>query len=168
MSGFPNNQSNPAGAIPVWITTPVGDISLSSTGSGDEPIPAFVGDSYTSTVLSSASGTSPVTLQTGAPGYYVTRLQVSFDPTCTLAVAGMVTVTFTDSVAGVIGQARAWIPAAFVAPTVPVQMLLAQSGAGYFFRSKSATSTLSVALSVALTAGSIRVAINGGTTSIDS
>lgn len=138
-------------------------------GSGDVALPNWIGDLYAPATINSASGTTPITLITGAPGYFLTRLFVEVDASCTLATAAMTTVNFTDTNSGmVVGQYRVWIPASFTAPTSPTGPQLASSGTGYWYRSKTANSTLAVSISNALTAGTIRVAVNGGITAIDS
>lgn len=133
-------------------------------GSGDVVSPERKPILYTSVILNAASGTTPVTLITGSPYYYITRLLVSIDPTCTTTGGGIVAVTFTDSAFGLIGSARGYCPAAFTAPTIATPSTIVESGFGYFFNSTTAGSTLSVALNTALTAGSYRLAINYGLT----
>jgi hypothetical protein len=162
---YPNDQSNPAGAIPVWLA---GNSSSSpAMGSGNAPLPNWVGDVYSAATLNSTTGTTPQVLLTGAPGYYLTRLFVEVDASCTIASAGMVTINFTDTGSGmVVGQYRVFIPATFVAPTVPTGPQLASSGTGYWYRSLTTASSVEVSVSVALTGGTIRCAINGGTTAI--
>jgi hypothetical protein len=144
-------------------------VQACSMGSNNEPLPNWIGDLYVPVTLNSSSGTTPVAMITGAPGYYLTRLFVEVDATCTLASGGMQTINFTDTGSGlIVGQYRVYIPGTFTAPTVPTGPQLASSGTGYFYRSLTASSTLTISLSAALTGGTIRVAINGGVTSIDS
>ena len=134
------------------------NIQVSGTGVEMAPV---IGDLYSAATLNTASGTTPVVMVTGAPGYLVTRLFVEVDATCTVASAGMNTINFTDTGSGlVVGQYRVWLPATFTAPTGPTGPQLATTGTGYWYRSRTANSTLQVSLSTALTAGSIRVAVN--------
>ena len=133
-------------------------------GSNDLIVPDRKPILYASVVLNTASGTTPVTLITGSPYYYITRLLVSIDPTCTTSGGGIVAVNFTDSAFGLIGSARGYCPASFTAPTMAIASTIVESGTGYYFNSTTVGSTLSVALNQALTAGSYRVAINYGLT----
>jgi hypothetical protein len=81
----------------------------------------------------------------------------------------MVTINFTDTGSGlIVGQYRVYIPAAFVAPTVPTGPQLASSGTGYWYRSRTAASTLTVGVNTALTAGTIRCSVNYAIISQDS
>lgn len=140
-----------------------------SVGTSGKELPNLLGDLYAAATINTGAGTSPQLLVTGAPGYYITRLFVEVDPTCTIAAGGMVTFTFTDTGSGqVIGAARAYIPAVLAAPLIPTVAQSIASGAGYFYRSLSVGSTLTVTSSVALTAGSVRCAVNGGTTPFNS
>jgi hypothetical protein len=53
-------------------------------GSGDTPLPNWVGDLYAPATINSAAGTTPQLLITGAPRYYITRLFVEVDASCTV------------------------------------------------------------------------------------
>ena len=135
-------------------------------GSGGVILPRWVGDAYASATINAAQGTTPVTLITGAPGYYVTRLLVEVLPNATMTSAGMVNVTFSDSVLGTLGQLPVYLPATFTAPTVPTVATPQETGSGFLVRSKNSGSTLSVSVNNALSGGSIRVAVNYGLTPI--
>lgn len=140
------------------------NVEAGGIGSNGQVIPALLGNKYVPIILNAAAGTTPQLMITGAPGYYVSRLFVEVDASCTLAVGGMVSINFTDTGSGlIIGQYRAYIPAAFAAPTVPTGPQLASSGTGYLFVATTSVSTCTVSISVALTAGTIRCAINAGT-----
>ncbi len=142
-------------------------VEVGGIGSSGQVLPQLLGNKYVAATLNSASGTTPVTLVAGDPGYYVTRLLVQVDPTCTLASGGMLTVSFTDTGSGqVIGAYRTYIPAAFVAPTGVVGDALAPTGDGYLYFATTSDSTLQVSLSVALTGGSIRCSANTGITDV--
>lgn len=135
-------------------------------GSGGKTYPNWVGNMVQPIVLNSASGTGAVDVITGAPGYYVTRLFVEVDATATKAAAGMVNFTVSDTVSGEVAQFRIFLPAAFVAPTIPTGPLIAQTSGGFLWNNKSAGSKLQVSLNLALTAGSIRFSCNYGLTDI--
>lgn len=135
-------------------------------GNNDVPLPERKPTLYTSAILTPASGTTPVTLFTGSPYYYITRLLVSFDPNCTISGGAVVAITFTDSSYGIVGSARVWCPNTFTSPTSAQPSTIVESGFGYFFNSTTAGSTLSIALSATLGAGAIRAAVNYGLTSL--
>ncbi len=140
------------------------NVEAGGIGSNGQVIPTLVGNKYVPIILNSAAGTTPQLMITGAPGYFITRLFVEVDASCTLAVGGMVSINFTDTGSGLlIGQYRAYIPGTFTAPTVPTGPQLASSGTGYLYVSTTTNSTCTVSVSVALTAGTIRCAINSGT-----
>ncbi len=121
----------------------------------------IIGDLYSPVTLNTASGTTAQLLVTGAPGYVLTRLFVEVDASCTQAAGGMNTINFTDTGSGmIVGQYRVYIPAAFTPPTAPTGPQLASSGTGYWFRARTALSTCTVALTTALTGGTIRCAVN--------
>ena len=130
------------------------------SGTGLE-LPPIIGDLYSPGTINAAQGTTPIVLVNGAPGYILTRLFVEVDATCTVSGGGMVTINFTDTNSSlIVGQYRVYIPATFTAPTVPTGPQLATSGTGYWYRSRTANSTCTVSTSVALTAGTIRCAVN--------
>lgn len=144
---------------------PQGPIAVSSTGklvgSNGTPITDYIGNQYIAATLNSASGTTPVNLVTGAPGYYIAQLGFQCDPTATLGAAAMETINFTDSASGMIASFRIYIPASVTAPTTPT--IIRQTNEGPFvWNNKTANSVLSVALGTALTAGSIRVFVRYG------
>ena len=128
-------------------------------------IPDYVANEHTSAILTSTNGTTPLTLLTGAPFYYVGRMIIKVDPNCTVSGGALQTITIADSSSGQLLQYRVWIPNTFTSPTSPVAGIETQT-TNYFFDSKVATSTLTVTLGTALTSGSIRVAINYGFTAI--
>jgi len=133
-------------------------------GSNDVIVPERKPVLYSATTLNTASGTTPVTLFTGSPYYYLTRLLVSVDPNCTTSGGGMISATFTDSAFGIVGQIRFYAPGSFTAPTIATPSVVLESGTGYYFNSTTSGSTLSVALNNPLTGGSVRLAVNYGFT----
>ncbi|MDN7881250.1 hypothetical protein [Burkholderia aenigmatica] len=132
------------------------NVEAGGIGSGGLVIPALIGNQYAAVTLNSASGTSPGTLITGAPGYYLTQIGFQCDPTATLAAGGMETVVLSDSVSGTVAQFRIYIPASAGAPAVPTIIRQVNDGP-FVWNNKSAGSVLTAALGTALTAGSIRV-----------
>jgi len=138
------------------------------SGAGQE-LPNVIGDLYAPVTLNAGAGTTPQLLVTGAPGYIITRLFVEIDASCTLASGGMVSINFTDTNSGlIVGQYRAYIPATFTPPSVPTGPQLATSGTGYWYRSRTANSTLTASISSALTSGTVRCAVNYAITTVDS
>lgn len=130
-------------------------------GSGALILPATAGNQYVSATLNSASGTTPVTLLTGAPGYYISQLGFQCDPTATMTGGGIETISFTDSASNMVAQFRIYVPASAASPTVPT--IIRQVNEGPFvWNNKTANSVLSIALGTALTAGTIRVFVRYG------
>lgn len=129
--------------------------------SGGLVIPASIGNQYFAATLNSASGTTPATLVTGAPGYYLTEFGFQCDPTATMTAAGMETINISDSVSGMVASFRIYIPSSAGAPTVPTIIRQVNQGP-FIWNNKTANSVLSVALGTALTAGSIRVFVRYG------
>ena len=129
-------------------------------GTGIE-LPPIIGDLYAAATINSGTGTGTQTLVTGSPGYILTRILIAIDPTCTIASAGMIQIAFVDTGSGAtVGALRAYVPASFTAPTVPTVSVPYISNSGYWFRSRSVGSTLTIASNTALTAGSIRASCN--------
>lgn len=129
--------------------------------SGGLVIPASVGNQYIAVTLNSASGTTPVTMVTGAPGYYISEFGFQCDPIATLGAAGMETINISDSVSGMVASFRIYIPASAGAPTVPTIIRQVNEGP-FIWNNKSSGSILTVTLGTALTAGSIRVFVRYG------
>lgn len=120
----------------------------------------FIATGYDAVTLNQADGTTPQAMFTAPADKYafVTGFQITIDPTVTIASAGMVNITISDSVDGVMTSSRVYIPATPAAPTVPT-IIRYCSCPGYFRPSSTKGSTVSTAVSTALTNASIRVAV---------
>jgi hypothetical protein len=138
------------------------NVEAGGIGSNQQVIPALIGNRYSSTILTIANGTTPVTLVTGAPYYFITRELVEVQVNCTTSSATTITVAFTDSVDGILGEYIFWCPTTFAAPTVPTGPQLASTGAGFYYVAKTVGSSLQVSLSSSIIGGSVRVAVNCG------
>src|SRR5229473_76966 len=88
-------------------------------GDSDIVYPARIGNLYAAKIFTSADGTAITTLATGAPGYYITAFGYQVDDTSTLAAAGVMDITFSDSSFGVWGNFRLFLPSAFSPKTIP-------------------------------------------------
>lgn len=118
--------------------------------------PMVVGNSYTPITITSVQGTTPQVMFTAPVGYVITECGMQVDPISTIAVAGMVNLSFTDSSFGTIFNIRWYIPATVTGgPTVPTNTRIT-NGPGFYWNNKVAGTSLSVATDTALTAGSIR------------
>lgn len=124
-------------------------------GSGDVLIPTHVGNQYSAATINSATGTNATTLITGAPGYIITELGYHIDLTATLAVAGMINLVFTDSSFGTVANFRIFVPATVTLPLTASTIRQVNAGP-FIWNNKVASSTLSVSVNTALTAGTIR------------
>jgi hypothetical protein len=126
----------------------------------------FLANQYAAVTLNSGSGTTPQTILSANTGgfYFVKVLQITLDPTCTIASAGMVNIAVTDTVSGgMVGTLRAYIPASVTAPGIAT--VIRQTNApGFFWSASQPSSTLQAAVNTALTAGSIRVSVGYGLT----
>ena len=133
-------------------------------GDSDIVYPNRIGNLYSPATINSGTGTGSLTLVTGNPGYYITELGYHADVTCTLASAGMISITFMDSSSGTVANFRLYVPAAVTAPGYATTIRQVNQGP-FVWSSKVASSTLSVSINTALTAGSIRCFVRYGTTS---
>lgn len=135
-------------------------------GTPQQLLGQFIPTNFGAVTLNSASGTTAQPIVTAPAGkfIFVTGIQITIDPICTIAVAGMVNMALTDSVFGNIATLRVYIPSTPGAPTVPT-VIRQTSAPGAFWPAPQAASTLSASLNVALTAGSIRVSFHYGLTS---
>jgi hypothetical protein len=143
------------------VTVPAGVVQF-VTGSNGVAYPELVGNYSVTLTFNNASGPGPLTLFTGSPFYYITRFYVTVDPTCSIASAGMVNIQADDSVIGILGRTRVYLPASSPTYTVPTPALISDSGAGFFGLSTTANSVATVTLSQALLTGQIRVTANYG------
>jgi len=134
-------------------------------GSGDVVYPLRVGNLYANQTINSSNGTTPVTIVTGSPGYYITDMGLQVDGIATLASAGMVNFIFADSSYGTIFFIRYWLPATGATLTAPTNNRQTTGPGNLIFNSKVADSTLQVSSSVALVTGSVRFFCRYGTTS---
>lgn len=117
--------------------------------------PSVVGNVYNSVTITSAQGTTPQLIITGAPGYVLTEIGVQVDDISTIGTAGMISTRFTDSNFGDMFVIRWYVPSTFAPKTGPANNRQV-SGPGFYWNNKLANSTLSVSTDTALTAGSIR------------
>jgi uncharacterized protein YraI len=126
----------------------------------------FIPTLFGAVTLNSGSGTTPQTVVTAPAGkfIFVTGIQITIDPTCTIAAAGMDLISLTDSVFGNIATLRVYMPSTPAAPTIPT-VIRQTSAPGAFWAAQQAASTITASLSVALTAASIRVSFHYGLTS---
>ena len=123
--------------------------------SGDVLVPVYAGNRYAVATLTSANGTTPALLFTGAPGYVITELGMQVDPITTIAVAGMVNLMFSDSSFGTFFNIRWYLPSTVPGINVPTNTRIT-NGPGFYWNNKVAGSSVSVSTDVALTAGSVR------------
>lgn len=123
----------------------------------------FFGTKYAAVTLNAAAGTTPQPLITAPAGMYVyvAGIQITIDPICTLASAGMINTTVAASTSGNLGVLRSYIPASAAAPTIPT-VIRETSAPGNFWVSTTTGESITAVNSVALTAGSIRVSFNYG------
>lgn len=123
--------------------------------SGDVLVPQIVGSKYSPFTLTSAHGTTPQTLFSGAPGYVITELGMQVDPICTVASAGMINLFFSDSSFGTFFNIRWYLPTN-AAPGQIAQNMRVVNGPGFYFNNKVPNSTVSVATDTAIVLGSVR------------
>lgn len=109
-------------------------------------------------------GQPPVTMITGAPGYYITDMGCQVDATTTLAVAGMISISFSDSVSGTIFLLRWYVPAAFSPGNAPMNLRQVTGVSPLVWSSKSANSMLTANTDTAITAGGLRFFVRYGLT----
>lgn len=137
-------------------------------GNARQLVDQFFPTGFAAITLNSGSGTTPQTVLTVPAGKYcfVVGLQITIDPICTIASAGMINTTLTTLTGGqTVALLRSYIPAAAATPNIPT--VIRQTAApGAFFATTVTGDTLQVANSVALTAGSIRVSFGYGFTSV--
>lgn len=123
--------------------------------SGDVPAVMYVGNHYAATTITSANGTTPVLLFTGAPGYVITEIGMQIDPISTILAAGMVNLFFSDSSFGTFFNIRWYIPQNITNPTLPSNQRIT-NGPGFYWNNKVAGSSVFVNTDTALVAGSVR------------
>jgi hypothetical protein len=134
-------------------------------GSGDIPYRLRVGNLYNAVTLTSANGTTPVTIITGAPGYYITDMGVQVDPLSTIGVASTISFGFTDSSSGAVFMLLWFLPTTAPTKTAAENDRVVTGPGNLIWSSKVANSVLSVALPVALVTGSVRFFVRYGLTS---
>ena len=123
--------------------------------SGDVLVPIYVGNHYSPATITSANGTTPITLFTAPVGYVITELGMQVDPTTTISVAGMVNLFFADSSFGTFFNIRWYIPASFAPGNAPMNTRVT-NGPGFYWNNKVAGTSVTVNTDTALTAGSVR------------
>lgn len=139
--------------------------SIDYVGSGDIKYPARVGNLYVAGTITSANGTTPVTLFTGAPGYFITELGMQLSPNITIGTAGTVNLFFSDSTFGTFFNLVWFIPS--TAPTKTQSGIDRQTnGPGFYWSAKNSTTTVTFNTDTALTGGSVRYFVRYGLTSI--
>ncbi|KAF7958226.1 hypothetical protein AWV80_01255 [Cupriavidus sp. UYMU48A] len=126
----------------------------------------FIPTQFAAVTLNSASGTTPQNmLVVPADKYvFVTGIQITIDPIATIAAAGMDLISIADSVFGNIATLRAYIPSVAASPNIPT-IIRQTSAPGAFWASGTKGTTITAALSQALTAASIRASFHYGLTS---
>lgn len=129
---------------------------------GDQDIvyPHRIGNLYAATNLTT---TTPVVLATGAPGYYICQLGYQADQTSSIAAAGEINIVFSDSNFGTFANFRLYLPQNAAPGQIPAVIRQVNEGP-FVWSSKVATTTCSVSIDTALTAGSIRCFIRWGRT----
>jgi hypothetical protein len=136
-------------------------------GSGDKIYQQTIGNLYSAITITSANGTTPQVMFTGAPGYIITELGMQVDPISTIAANGMVNLFFSDSSFGTFFNIRWFIPQSVSPTNIAVATnTRVTNGPGFFWNNKTANSSVSVATDVALIAGSIRFFARYALTSI--
>lgn len=131
------------------------------TGDSASQYPEFSGSvRYTGTLT--AAGASAAII-TGNPGWFMTDIDVSLSGDAALAAAGEFTVLVQDNAATIM-QAIAVLPAAATAGALaPIKLIDKQR---FQYVGKTATKSLTLSLSAALTAGKLVYNIGGGITQI--
>lgn len=112
--------------------------------------------------LSVLSTTTPVVAITGAPGYFVQGISVSLDAAATIASAGTLSISITDSSSSFLFIPRFHVVGTAAPPAVNTECPLTETPPDFYWNNKVANSTLSLTLSAALTAGNAVVVINYG------
>lgn len=123
--------------------------------SGDVPSVVYIGNKYATATITSANGTTPITLFTAPVGYVITELGMQIDPISTIATSGMVNLFFTDSNFGTFFNIRWFIPQNITNPTQPANTRIT-NGPGFYWNNKVAGTSVAVNTDTALTAGSVR------------
>lgn len=123
--------------------------------SGDVYRPVYVGNNYAATTILPADGTNSKLLVTGAPGYVLTNIGFQIDNITTIAVAGMISIIFSDSSFGTMANYRWYIPQNITNPTLPANDRVV-NGPGFYFHNTVANSSLSVHVDTALLTGQVR------------
>ena len=139
--------------------------ATSSLAIGDQDInyPVRIGNQYSAQTINSGPGTGSLLLITGTPGYYLTELGYHADLTCTLTAGAMINIMFIDSSYGTVANFRLFVPTSVTLPTTAATIRQVNTGP-FVWSNKTANSTMSVSISTALTAGTIRCFARYGTT----
>ena len=125
--------------------------------------PTYVPTGYTPVTINSGTGTSSTLLVPGQPGqgYFITEIGYQVSYNATLASAGTVQLTFTDSTFGTVASFQIFLPNAVSAPTQP-WTLRQVSTPPIVWVSLVGNTNLSVAVNTALTGGNIRAFVRYG------
>lgn len=124
----------------------------------------FIASKYAVAILNSAAGTTPQTILTAPAGLYafVIGIQITTDPTSTIASAGMVNTTLQTVNGGeTVALLRQYFPSTPASPAQPT-VNRQTSAPGAFFACSQQGDTIQVVNNVALTAGQVRVSFNYG------
>jgi len=127
--------------------------SSDSLGSGDIHYPCRVGNLYAAQTITSANGTTPVTLITGAPGYYITDMGLQVDPLSTIGAAATINLSFIDTSSGTVFTALWFLPNVAPTKTAAENDRVVTGPANLIWSSKIAASSLQVSASTALVLG---------------
>lgn len=117
--------------------------------------PEVAGNEYSTVTVTSATGTNSQTLLTGNPGYVLTAYGVQIDDISTIAVAGMISMIFSDSSFGTVINFRWYLPTTFAPKNGPVNNRVVNT-VGDYWNNRVAGSILSFHIDTPLVAGSIR------------
>lgn len=126
-------------------------------------IPDFVGTDREAFVFT--AGVTSHTFFSAPDGgsYFINRVFFQVTTDAIIAVAGTLTLTFSDSNDGPFATFQIFIPHTVAAPTVPTFGPAFETGAGFFFWPDSKETALSCTISPALTGGQLAMSMNGGT-----
>lgn len=119
--------------------------------------PQYIPTGYTPATINSGTGTSSTQLIAGQPGqgYFITEIGFQATYNATLASAGTVALTFTDSTFGTIASFQIFLPSTVTNPTGP-WTLRQTTAQPLVWVSLVGNTSLSVSVNTALATGSIR------------
>lgn len=126
-------------------------------GDAGQRFPGIAANRFASHNFSSSDGTNSTIMLSGVSYYICTYFRCQIDPTTTVSGGGMVTVVWTDSVDGVIGNLRFFAPNAVGNPSNVTTTLQFGNEPNFFLTNSTPGSTLKVNLDTALTGGQVRM-----------